>query len=180
MEPFSTSNQLPPPLIPRSHKYSFSARLARTVFKALWQVKQPTQPRHVSLNSSSIRQRLDDLKLQLRSSSSSDRRVGSMRGLEAAEAVGLQDGLSSAASALHAANLHAVKQKQELLDQQHLENSLPQLQLQLQLHAADATAPVLSLLQESDIMAAAQQGRYACPYLAFPPPILKRISTIST
>jgi hypothetical protein len=103
---------------------------------------------------------LDDLKLQMRSSSSSSGSGdGSKRDIEAVEQSGLQHGLSAAASALHAANLHAVKQQQDISDQQDIQRALPQLQLQLQLHAADAAAHMLSLLQESDIMAAVQQGR---------------------
>ena len=107
---------------------------------------------------------MDDLKLQLqlRSSCSGDSGVGSKKDVETreedGEEDGLQYGLSAAAAALQAADSHAVKH-QLLLDQQLLQHNLPQLQLQLQLYAADAEAPALSLLQECDIMSAAQQGR---------------------
>ena len=103
---------------------------------------------------------MDDLKLQLqlRSSCSGDSGVGSKKDVETREEDGLQYGLSAAAAALQAADSHAVKH-QLLLDQQLLQRNLPQLQLQTQLYAADAAAPALSLLQECDIMSAAQQGR---------------------
>ncbi len=117
------------------------------------------QPHYVSDNAQSIEQRLDDLKLQLCNTSSNDKDGCSKRGIEEKVEGGLQHGLSAAASALQAANLNTSKEQQQPLDQQHFQQILPKLQLQLQLYAADAAAPALSFLQESEIMAAAQQGR---------------------
>ncbi len=98
-------------------------------------------------------QRLDDLKFQLRSLSSE----GS--NLEVKEERVLQDGLSAAAAALQATDSGDCKNTKQLLEQEHLQKSLPHLQLQLELYAADAAAPLLSLLDEAEIMAAAHQGR---------------------
>ncbi len=100
-------------------------------------------------------QRLDDLKIQLRNSSSNTNDYSSGFRTEAEEEVDLQFGLSAAAAALQSADSHAFKQQQ----QYHLQCRLPHLQLQLQLHAADNALPSLSLQREVDIMVAAQQGR---------------------
>ena len=134
---------------------SISVRLARAVYKAMWQVTPLYAASAASCNSHSSMQRLDDLKIQLRSSSSNtnDRSSGVL--LEAEEEDGLQFGLSAAAAALQSADSYAVKQQQ----QEHLQCSLPHLHLQLQLYAADNALPSLSLQREIDIMAAAQQGR---------------------
>jgi hypothetical protein len=103
----------------------------------------------------SMLQRLDDLKFQLRSTSLSS--GGS--DLEVKEEHVLQDGLSAAAAALQATDSGDCKNTKQLLEQEHLQKSLPHLQLQLELYAADAAAPLLSLHDEAEIMAAAQQGR---------------------
>lgn len=134
---------------------SISVRLARAVYKAMWQVTPLCEACAAACNSHSSMQRMDDLKIQLRSSSSNtnDRSNGVL--LEAEEEDGLQFGLSAAAAALQSAHSHAVKQQQ----QEHLQCSLPHLHLQLQLYAADNALPSLSLQREIDIMAAAQQGR---------------------
>ncbi len=110
-------------------------------------------------------QRLEDLKLQLRSSSGGD---GSST-IEAGELI-LQSGLSAAAAVLQDAESHDaehLKQKQQILEQQRLQSSLPHLHLQLELYAADAAAPMLSLDHEAEIMAAAQQGRYITAHHPF-------------
>ena len=112
-------------------------------------------------------QRLEDLKLQLRSSSGSD---GSSSTMEAGEELILQSGLSAAAAVLQDAESHDTKhskQKQHILEQQRLQSSLPHLHLQLELYAADAAAPMLSLHHEAEIMAAAQQGRYITAHHPF-------------
>lgn len=104
-------------------------------------------------------QRLDDLKLQLHSSGRSSSGGGVVK---AGEEQVLQSGLSAAAAALQASVSHdsnRPKQKQQLLEQQQLQCSLPHLHVQLELYASDAAAPLLSLQHEADIMAAAQQGR---------------------
>jgi hypothetical protein len=104
-------------------------------------------------------QRLDDLKLQLHSST---RRSSGGGAVKAGEEHILQSGLSAAAAALEASDSHDsnhLKQKQQLLDQQQLQCSLPHLHLQLELYASDSATPPLSLQHEADIMAAAQQGR---------------------
>ncbi len=76
-------------------------------------------------------QRLEDLKLQLRSSSGGD---GSST-IEAGELI-LQSGLSAAAAVLQDAESHDaehLKQQQQILEQQRLQSSLPHLHLQLEL-----------------------------------------------
>jgi hypothetical protein len=134
---------------------SISVRLARVVYKAMWQVAPLCEACAAACNSHLSMQRMDDLKIQLRSSSSNMNDRSSGVPLEADEEDGLQFGLSAAAAALQSAHSHAVKQQQ----QEHLQCSLPHLHLQLQLHAADNALPSLSLQREIDIMAAAQQGR---------------------
>ena len=113
-------------------------------------------------------QRLDALKLQLRSGGSNGSSGSSSRFGEAGEEDVLKCDLSEAAAALQtqrAADILTAKQQQ-----QQLQRCLPHLQLQLQLHAADAAAPAIDLNIEADVMAAAQQGRYILPPIFHPLP----------